>query len=380
MDAHKAVSYKEKEIEEVNRRLTQAEDDFHQKSRVNKNTVEEQLHGVKMQHSSDLKTQQDDMRRMRDTISKLEDRVKSAIQSEQNKERMLMESERKYSELSDKITSLTSQMKIERDNNDRLCLENEDLKRKLNKEEARCRKALEDLKEYENEIKVHTLKNEEVKKQLVEEKETFSKRERPLNSEEDQMKINLLAKKVADLKEKLKMASDKLVKCVSEKVILFQRLRDAGIDINETAKNTNSSNMYVVDERAEKKHNDMMHQGDCPVHHHNPHHHHHHPGPMQVVHAHPAPVYHQGPQYSRENFYPEPLVDYTMYSHETKPLPPVVASVETTPFTSTGFHTGDKYLVNQRTYEANVADLTEDELQLKIKHLLTQKESYFTNA
>ena len=164
IDGNKALNFKDREIEELNRRIIQAEDDFSQKSRANKNTVDEQLHSIKIQHTSDIKNQMDDNRRMKDTIAKLEDRLKSALQAEQNKDRSLLDSERKYSELSDKINTISNQMKIERDNNDRLCMENEELKRKLTKEEIRSKKALEEIKEFENEFKSQKENHQEDRK------------------------------------------------------------------------------------------------------------------------------------------------------------------------------------------------------------------------
>lgn len=372
MEGNKALHYKDKEFEDLNRRLTQAEDDFQQKVRTSKNTVDEQLHSVKMVHANDLKNQQDEIRMMRDKVAKLEDRLKATLHSDQNKDKLVMDTERKYAELSDKINSVTNLMKIEKDNNDRLCLENEELKRKLHKEEARCRKAQEEIKEFEIEFTVHREKNEETKRTLVEEKDKLLKRERPLNSEEDQFKINILSKKVADLKEKLKVASDRLVKSISEKVILLQKLRDAGIDCNEPSKQIKRQEIYV-EEIAEKNQNDYPQQSGCPVHQGN-HHHHQHVHHATIPAHYPLP---QGGHFATEAVQygqPEPYL-----SHEAKIVHPM-ASFETTPFTSAGFHTGDKFLVDERTYHANVADLTEDELQMKIRHLLTQKETFFANA
>lgn len=384
LEGNKQVHYKEKEIEELNRRLTQMEDDYAQKARANKNTVDEQLHAVKMQHASDLKNQQEEARRLRDTISKLEDRLKNAIQSDQNKDRQVMEAERKYAELSDKINSVTSQMKIERDNNDRLCLENEELLRKLMREEARHRKAQEDIKEFEVEFNVHRTKNEEIKRQLVEEKEQLLKRERPLNSEEDQMKLGLLSRKVADLKEKLKIASDKLVKHISEKVILMQKLRDAGIDVNNLTKGGKHTEIHIQ-EIVEKGNCDHARTEPCPVHHHTVHdhgHHHHLTVHEHDLHHHhlAIPVHPPIPTSFAPALYDVPHYGgHIPLSHEPKVIQPMV-SVETTPFTSTGFQTSDQYLVPERTYQANAADLSEEELQMKIRQLLTQKETFFTNA
>lgn len=397
MGAHQTINLKDRDIEELNRRITQSEDDFALKTRTAKNSIEEQLHNAKMQHASELKNQQDEIRLLRDGSSRLEERLKAAMMSEQNKERNLIDMERKYAELSDKVNSVTSQMKNERDTNDRLCLENEDLKRKLNKEEARCRKALEDLKEYDEEMKTISEKPKMIKK-VVEEVEVERPRQvRPNSTEEDLKKINYLTKKVADLKENLKFASDKLVKTISDKVILIQRLRDHGIsitDLDKPSKQKDEHPIKIIDPSLtenNKKHAQDKPRGTspCPVHsqpHPHGHHHHHH----EALH-HPQPTQLYGPQYTTD-FVPymsHPNLDYVPLSHESKTVP---GSLDSTPFTTDGFKThlqahqhnsnrhGDHYIVDQRTYQANIDDLTEDELQLKIKHLLSQKESFFHNA
>ena len=396
MSNHQTINLKDRDIEEVKRRLNQAEDDFNFKTRSTKNTIEEQLHNAKMQHASELKNQQDEIRQLRDALSKLEERLKTAMMSEQNKERLIIEFERKYAELNDKLNNVTGQLKIERESNDRLCLDNEDIKRKFNKEEARCRKAIEDLKEYEDESKI-TIEKPKHTKNIREEKEP-----EPLvkivSDENDTKKINILTKKVRDLKEKLKFASDKLVKTISDKVHLIQKLRDHGISLNDLDKPSKprlDDPVRIIDQTAyenQTKHSLDHHQGTpgCPVHGKTPNHLHIH-APLQQHHHNTEGQFYDTqfntdiiPYLSQDNF------NYAPISHESKSMP---GSLAQSPYSKNGFesgqttqvpvrgHThGDHYLVDQRTYHANASDLTEEELQLKIRHLLNQKETFFQNA
>lgn len=418
---NKTINLKDKEIEELNRRLLAGEEEFQANARSAKQAIDEQLHHAKMQHAADLKHQQDEIRNLRDQVSKFEERLKSSMQSEKLKETALMEAERRYNDLSSKISTVSNQFRLEKENNDRLCLENEELKRKVNKEEARCRRALEELKEYEEEYKANleSMKNQ-AKTRPKEEpnEEVAGGQTRVEGSDIDKKQISHLTKKVSELKEKLKMASDKLVKTISEKVVLIQKLRDLGVDLSDLDKpgkiNANRD-IFIVDqgnaEIAEKQKKDASCR-ECPKHHkhvasqQSHHHHHHHRGPSPGHHHHhhrvvehttpglpptSSPFMSQpGPLFNTEFPLTLPQLDRVPLSHESKFVP---TSVNSTPFTTDGFQRepylgvpvrdiphGDHYLVDQKAYLANIQDLTEDELQLKIKHLLAQKESFFNNA
>lgn len=248
ISSNRIIGQKDREIEELNRKHAQIEEDFNQRARTIKNTSDDQFHSVKLQHSQELKNQQDENRKLKDAVARLEDRVKSSIHSEQQKDKNLNDIERKHADVGEKLSSVLKQLREEREKSDQVLLEKEDLKRRLAKEEARARRLDEEVKKLEeDEEKAYKLLDEQKKAVALakqtqaanpEEQETVketSGNKKDPGAKQDkinQQQTEYLARKNQELKDKLKLLNEKLVKAVGDKVMIINQLRQLGFDLS----------------------------------------------------------------------------------------------------------------------------------------------------
>lgn len=305
---------KEKEIEALMKKIANLEEDALQKNRSLKNTLEEQAHTNRLQHANELKNHLDENRRLKDNLARLEERVKNATQTENQKERNMIEVERKNAQLNDKISSLLKQLKDEKETSDKYLLDNEEIKRKLVRTEARNKQLTQENREYQDSTEntsninrnfnntTRTNRNVSNTEQNIN-SNTVSSQEHNLTQNRtggavgpgnqvgfvdqngnfiqglgapagsqthfvqagqsgqigqpgqtggfshtqqtfiagqgnpgDKKTIDSLRNKIHDLKGALKTLNEKLVKAVSDKVMLLKRIQEAGIDLGENGK------------------------------------------------------------------------------------------------------------------------------------------------
>lgn len=256
-----------------------------------------------------------------------------------------------------------------------------------------------------------------------------------------------LQKKYDELKSKSKLINEKLVKAVTDKVLILTRLEELGFDFALLEKASSiRPNISQEKHRSEKvkKHRVDHHEQPEEVH---VHRHYHHPTdcpqmpaylsasiklpcPLHSVSPPPAHQPHQTlasasfsatpfsmtgtrfphlvsadlrpPRYhqtSHDQNYQSPAInDFIKTEDQAVQRPPrpekldiadqmkeypqfIHPSVRTDPvaFVPPMTNHGNMALVSGATYRDNIADLTEDELQNRIKHLLHHKETFYSN-
>jgi chromosome segregation ATPase len=410
LNANRLATQREKDIEEVNRRLLLAEEEQAQKMRSLKNSFEDQIHGDKMNHVAQLRNLQEENSRLKEQINRSEQNLRNLADGVSNKDKGIIEAERKVNDIHAKYSTLSSQLKLERENSDRLAMESDDLKRRLVKEETRAKRLEAELRALEGETSTEQVTHI---KRVKEEKETRAVREirdpRDVQSmEESRRNEEVLQKKNAELKDRLKMMNDKLVKAVSEKVLILQKLKSLGFDLSlldpsaqsqqnfttqtnplakvtlpqdstlgKTAENPlhqfirnfdngqignnttpmpsamNTGNSWqTADPRGEMR----IELQDTTAQYQQPRGR----SPQPVDVSSRCPVHPQGP----------PVIPFVP-SHDMVRLPPVPLS---------NYPQGDKYIVRGEVFQQNAQDMDEDELQNRIQMLLHQKQTFFTNA
>jgi len=251
-----------------------------------------------------------------------------------------------------------------------------------------------------------------------------------------------LQKKYDDLKAKTKQINDKLVKAVTDKVVMLTRLEELGFDftlldkassiiqLNKPHEKHRSEKLkkHRVDQSSEPEevhiHRHYHHPTDlppvsvqlpCPVHSVSP------PPAHQPHHTHGSTTFNATPftttgiryphlvsadihppryhQTSHDQNYQSPAIhEYIKTEDQAAQRPPrperldiadqmkeyphlIHPSVRTDPvaFVPPMTDRGNMALVSGATYRDNIADLTEDELQNRIKHLLHHKETFYSN-
>ena len=125
VDKNKIILQKEREAEELLSKLIGMENESVNKQRNMKQVYEDQANSTRMQHTNDLKAQQEEIRILKENVNRLEDRIKNGLSNDQNKDKAILDLERKCNDYQDNINRLSRVIKEERDKSDRIALENE---------------------------------------------------------------------------------------------------------------------------------------------------------------------------------------------------------------------------------------------------------------
>ena len=251
--ANKSSNLKDQQIDELSRRVLQVEEEEARKTRIVKMGLEEQLEKLRYQNIQDVRQLEEETRRLKESEAKLEQKNKDLLTRDQAKERSIMEWERKVSDLEEKVNRLQKQLRDQADQIDRLSLEKEDLNRKLAKEATKTTRMEQELKEYEETEESRLKEYMELKKtakmnpvshitsdEIVVRDEGYQRVESGSAPVGEQVRDEMekLAKKNNLLKEKLYQSNQKLVKMVTEKVMLLQKVAELGLDLTSLGKMT----------------------------------------------------------------------------------------------------------------------------------------------
>lgn len=243
--ANKTSNLKDLQIDELSRRVLQVEEEEARKTRLVKMGLEEQLEKLRYQNIQDVRQLEEEARRLKESEAKLEQKNKDLLARDQAKERSILEWERRVSDLEEKANRLQKELGSQADQIDRLSLEKEDLNRKLAKEATKAARLEQELKEYEETEESRLKEYTELKKtaknhvshitseEIVVRDEGYQRAESGSAPVDGQTREELerLAKKNSILKEKLYQSNQKLVKMVSDKVMLLQKVAELGLDL-----------------------------------------------------------------------------------------------------------------------------------------------------
>jgi myosin heavy subunit len=245
---NKTSNLKDLQIDELSRRVMQVEEEEARKTRIVKMGLEEQLDKLRHQNVQDIRGLEEENRRLKEAESKIEQKHKDLTARDQAKERSIMEWERKVSDLEEKVNRLNKQLREQADQIDRLCLEKEDLNRKLGKESAKTARLEQELKEYEDTEESRLKEHIEMKKtakihqasnivtdEITVRDEGFQQRTETGSApaqDANRGDFERLARKNNALKEKLHNSNQKLVQLVADKVMLLQKVSELGLDLN----------------------------------------------------------------------------------------------------------------------------------------------------
>ena len=125
VDKNKIILQKERGAEELLSKLIGMENESVNKQRNMKQVYEDQANSTRMQHTNDLKAQQEEIRILKENVNRLEDRIKNGLSNDQNKDKAILDLERKCNDYQDNINRLSRVIKEERDKSDRIALDNE---------------------------------------------------------------------------------------------------------------------------------------------------------------------------------------------------------------------------------------------------------------
>jgi hypothetical protein len=233
VSVNKVVSLKDKELADLQRQISELNERGNNEIRSVKNCYEEELHHLKLRQSEQVNKLQEETRNEKARVLKLEERLKAEGQAGVLREKELAELERKNEELKEKIVARAKEVREEKSTADKYLLENEELKRRIIREEARNKQLTVDNQMFEQEV--HNVKKATTIETVVNHTETDTKKGgQPGASEESEAKL-------VRLKDKLKASNEKLVRAVSEKVILLHALNQLGVDIPQLLKTGGAS-------------------------------------------------------------------------------------------------------------------------------------------
>lgn len=230
---NKIISLKDKELADLQRQVQELNERSNADTRSVKNCYEEELHHLKLKQSDQINRLQEETRNEKARVQKLEEKLKAELQAAALKEKEISELERKNEDLKEKISSRAKEVKEEKSTSDRYLLENEELKRRLIREEARNKQLSQDVQVFEQEV--HNIKKTTVVETVVNHTE---------GNKKDGLKTEVTGaeeEKIRKLKDKLKASNDKLVRAVSEKVILLHALNQLGVDVQQLLKSGGES-------------------------------------------------------------------------------------------------------------------------------------------
>lgn len=246
ISAHKTSNLKDQQIDELSRRVLQVEEEEARKTRMVKVGLEEQLEKLRYQNIQDVRSLEEETRRLKEADAKSEQKLKDLLTRDQAKERSIMEWERKVSDLEEKVNRLNKQLRDQADQIDRLSLEKEDLNRKLGKESSKANRLEQELKEYEETEEARLKEHMDIKKtakmqtngqyvteEIMVKDEGYQRGESGSAPVEDNYREDMekMTRKNQALKEKVGTLNQKLVKMVSDKVMLLQKVAELGLDL-----------------------------------------------------------------------------------------------------------------------------------------------------